>query len=83
MTYRDLESALEASITAFDHGITEEGSILTGWVVVAEFMDTDGVPRLETWAAEGLPYWRINGMVQAAADEIIYLIEDPEDVEDE
>lgn len=83
MSHRDLESALESAMSNYDHSLDGEGSILTGWVIVAEFMDPDGIPRLETWAAEGLPYWRINGMVQAAADEIIYLIDDPEDVDDE
>jgi hypothetical protein len=75
MSHKDAEGELENAITGFERETGSGAALLTGWVVVAEFMDPDGTPRLETWAAEGMPYWRINGMINAASDEVFYLEE--------
>jgi hypothetical protein len=76
MTFDEAEANLEKAILAFEKAATGEGSLLTGWVLIGEFMDSDGMPRLSAWAADGLPYWRIDGMIDAASDIVVYETED-------
>jgi hypothetical protein len=67
---------VENSITAYLHEDYDEGAILTGWVVIAEYMSSDGIPGIAAFAAEGMPYWKINGLIEAAPHEIVYEEED-------
>jgi hypothetical protein len=43
-----------------------------GWVVIAEWIDEDGNPDLTAFAREGMPYWRINALIDSAPMEIVY-----------
>jgi hypothetical protein len=81
MTDKDAEEALEQAIIRYEHAMAETPALLTGWVLIGEFMDANGVPHLSTYAANTLPYWRVNGMIQAASDEIVYIGFD--EIEDE
>lgn len=68
----DAESALEHAIRAYDKETNGTGALLTGWVIVAEWIDEDGNPDLTAFAREGMPYWRINSLIEAAPMEIVY-----------
>jgi hypothetical protein len=68
----DAESALEQAIRAYDKQTDGTGALLTGWVVVAEWIDEHGDPNLTAFAREGMPYWRINALIDAAPMEIVY-----------
>jgi hypothetical protein len=81
MTLSDAEAKLEAAILAYSRAVEEGGTLLTGWVVVGEFMDADGTPLLSAWASRGLPYWRINGLIDAASDVVAYEYEEEEDLD--
>lgn len=72
----DAEKQIENAILAYEKESEGEGVLLTGWVVVAEWINTDGEPELSAFAREGLPYWRINALLEAAPYEIIYDDED-------
>lgn len=72
----DAERRLEESIIAYDHEEASGNALLTGWVVVAEWIDADGAPNLTAFAREGMPYWRIDALLEAAPNEIIYGDED-------
>lgn len=78
----DIEQAarnLEQALVEYERAFEGEGSLLTGWVVIAEFLTREGTPHLSSYAARGLPYWRIDGMIDAARDAIGYV--DPIDLE--
>jgi len=68
----DVESALEQAIKAYDRETDGRGALLTGWVVIAEWIDENGQPDLTAFAREGMPYWRINALTEAAPMEIVY-----------
>ena len=57
----------------------ENAAMVAGWVVVAEFITTDGEPDLAAFAADGLPYWRIDGMLSAAPHHMGYGYAEEED----
>jgi hypothetical protein len=76
MTLSEAESQLESAILAYAQATEEPCSLLTGWVLVGEFMDPDGTPLLSAYASRGLPYWRINGMIEAGSAVICYDCED-------
>ena len=61
----------------------ENAAIVTGWVIVAEFMTTDGTPDIHAFAADHMPYWKINGMLDAAPHEMGYAYDDEDADEDE
>lgn len=66
------------AIQAYLHDDYENAALLAGWVVVAEFVTTEGESSLTAFASDGLPYWRINGMLDAAPYEMGYVDEDEE-----
>lgn len=72
----DAEMRLEEAIRGYDADAGDGNAILTGWVVVAEWIDGDGDPNLTAFAREGMPSWRINGLLEAAPFEIVYDDED-------
>lgn len=61
----DEEAALELAILAMEKSQQGDGVLLTGWVLIAEFIDEDGDPVLAGYARSNMPYWRINGMLDA------------------
>jgi len=68
----DAETIVENAIRAYDREMDGDGAILTGWVIIAEWINEDGQPDLTAFAREGMPYWRINALVEAAPMEIVY-----------
>ena len=66
------EEALEKAIVEFERNSEGYGAIITGWVVIAEFIDTNGDPQLSAYARSGMPYWRIDGLIEAAPTAIVY-----------
>ena len=75
------EDVVNAAILEYLKETYENPAIVTGWVVVAEFVDTEGTQDLAAFAANNMPYWKINGMLEAAPYEMNYM--DEEDLEDE
>jgi hypothetical protein len=69
---------VDAAITAYLHAEYENAALLAGWVIVAEFITSEGEPDITAFAAEGLPYWRVNGLLDAAPYEMGYVGEDEE-----
>lgn len=72
----DAEKRLEESIVAFDRHTDGANAILTGWVLIAEWIDADGNPAMSAHAREGMPYWRIDGLLSAAPDQFLYIDDD-------
>lgn len=68
----DAEVAVENAIRSYDQHVGTGNALLTGWVVVAEWIDSNGDPNLSAFAREGMPYWRINALLEAAPYEIVY-----------
>jgi hypothetical protein len=68
----DAEKKIEDALLAYEKESGGDGALLTGWVVVAEWINTDGEPELTAYAREGMPYWRIDALLEAAPNEIIY-----------
>ena len=68
----DAETRIEQAIRAYDKETLGNGALLTGWVIIAEWVDEDGHPDLTAFAREGMPYWRINSLIEAAPMEIVY-----------
>jgi len=73
------EDAVNAAITQYLHADYENAALVTGWIVVAEFMTTEGTPDITAFAAAGMPYWKINGMLDAAPNEMEYAYEDEDE----
>ena len=71
------EKSLEKAIIAFDNESGNGNAILTGWVIIAEWIDEDGDPALSAYAREGMPYWRIDGLLSSAPNQFLYV--DPND----
>jgi len=40
------------------------GGLLTGWVLVCEWMNTDGALWMSRLTSDGLPTWRSDGMLE-------------------
>jgi hypothetical protein len=74
-----IESRIDDAVMAYLRETYEAPAILTGWVVVAEFVDIDGTPDLAAFASTGMPYWKINGMIEAAPHEMEYAYEDEDE----
>lgn len=74
------EALVEAVILRYLREIYENPAIVTGWVIVAEFVDQSGTLALHSSAAYGMPYWKINGMIDAAPREMDYA-DDDDDLE--
>lgn len=79
MTLDEAERALENAIAEYEKATNAMGKILTAWVVAAEFIDEDGQPYLAAYAARGMPFWRIDGLIDAAPHAIPYM----EEIDDE
>lgn len=75
VTFDEAEQALENAIMHYERTVEGEGAILTGWVIVGEFLDHGGQPHLAAYAARGLPFWRIDGLIEAAPTAIAYMEE--------
>ena len=76
----DAEQRIEEAIRSLEKESGGEGVLITGWVVVAEWVDADGSPMLSAFACEGMPYWRINSLVDCAPLEMIYDDEEEDDL---
>jgi hypothetical protein len=76
------EDAIEAATLAYLREVYDDPAIITGWVVIAEFVDSKGTPDLHAFAATGMPYWKINGMLDAAPSEIAYTYDDDDEDDD-
>lgn len=79
MTLEEAERNLENAIADYERVSNGIGKILTAWVIAAEFIDEDGHPYLAAYAAKGMPFWRIDGLIEAAPQAILYA----EEYEDE
>lgn len=79
MTLEEAERALENAIADYEKAANGVGEILVGWVLAAEFIDGEGQPYLAAFAARGMPFWRIDGLIDAAPHAILYM----EEVEDD
>jgi len=73
------EPAVESAILGYLRQVYEDPAIITGWVVVAEFVDRSGEPELHAFAASNMPYWKINGMLDAGPAAMNYSDDDDED----
>jgi len=78
-TTEQLESAMLAYLRENYDGV----ALVTGWVLIAEIMDAEAVPDLVGFAAENMPYWKINGLLDAGRDVIEYDQYADVDVEDD
>lgn len=74
--------AIEKGILRYLQEEYENAAIVTGWVVVVEFMTADGIPDIHAFAADHMPYWKINGMLDAAPHEMCYAYEDADEDEE-
>lgn len=73
----DQEMAIESAIINYEQAASESpASLLVGWVVIAEWVNADGEPELSAFAREGLPHWRISGLLDAAPEAMCYADED-------
>ena len=72
------DAGVEAMLLTHVQQYYDNVALITGWIVVAEVMSVEGVPSLAAFASEGMPYWKINGMLEAAPFEIEYADEDEE-----
>lgn len=74
-----VETQIDNAVMTYLREVYENPAILTGWVIVAEFMNTEGTPDLAAFASAGMPYWKINGMIEAAPHEMEYAYEDEDE----
>ena len=72
----DAEKTVENAIRAYDQSFGSGNALLIGWVIVAEWIDPNGEPNLSAFAREGMPYWRINALLDSAPYEIVYADDD-------
>lgn len=63
---------LEAAMLAFLRENYDGVALITGWVLIAEIMDDEAVPDLVGFAAEHMPYWKINGLLDSGRDVMEY-----------
>jgi len=77
------QDAIESAVMMHLQQEYENAAILTGWVVIAEFMTAEGNPAIYAFAADHMPYWKVNGMLDAAPHEMGYMYAGEEEDEDE
>lgn len=75
----DAETLIERAIKAYEKEVGGDGELLTGWVVVAEWVDAHGDPELTAFARERMPHWRISSLLEEAPFHIIYDDDDDDD----
>lgn len=68
----DAETQIENAIRAYEHESGGDGALITGWVVVVEWIDANGDPALSAFARENMPYWRIDSLLDAAPEAMMY-----------
>ena len=68
----DGEDEFEEAMLKFLRANYEDISMLTGWVLVAEIMESNGDPNLLGVAAEYMPYWKINGLFDSGREVMEY-----------
>jgi hypothetical protein len=76
------KDAVEAAVLRQLQEEYENAAIVTGWVIVAEFMTSEGAPDIHAFAADHMPYWKINGMLDAAPHEMVYAYDDEDEDEE-
>lgn len=72
----DAETNVENAIKAYETEAGGDGVLLTGWVVVAEWVDENGDATLSAFARERMPYWRVDALLAAGPDAFLYEDED-------
>lgn len=75
----DAETLIENAIKAYDKETDGDGALLTGWVIVAEWVDSNGDPNLTAFARQRMPYWRIQALLDEAPHQIVYDTDDDDD----
>jgi accessory colonization factor AcfC len=60
----DLNNAVHGLATLLD----KDGAMCTSWILVSEWMDSEGNVWFSTHAEPELPVWRSNGLLQHAQD---------------
>lgn len=60
----DLNNAVHGLATLLD----KEGAMCTSWILVSEWMDSEGNVWFSTHGEPDLPIWRTNGLLQHAID---------------
>lgn len=68
----DAETQIENAIKAYELESGGDGLLITGWVVVAEWIDENGDATLSAFARERMPYWRIDALLDAGPDALVY-----------
>ena len=68
----DAETQIEAAIKAYEKESGGDGALITGWVVVVEWIGENGDPALSAFARENMPYWRIDSLLDAAPEAMLY-----------
>ena len=74
---------LETAMLAYLRENYEGVALVTGWVLITEIMDADAVPDLVGFAAENMPYWKINGLLDSGRDVMEYGEYENAEIEDE
>ena len=72
----DTETLIEKAIKAYDKDTGGDGALLTGWIVLAEWVDANGDPNLTAFARERMPYWRIKAILEEGPYLIVYDTDD-------
>lgn len=75
-------SALRDAIANLGQFLHDEGSMLTTWHLVCEWMDADGDYWLTSHTDAGTPPWRVNGLLNAVLSgdtNMVIVGADPED----
>lgn len=62
--YRDIENELMSAIAADLESVDGEAVTVTGYILVAEVMDDEGVSSVRWTSLGGLPYYRGLGMAE-------------------
>lgn len=68
----DAETQIETAIKAYEKESGGDGALITGWVVVVEWIDENGDPALSSFARENMPYWRIDALLDAGPEAMMY-----------
>lgn len=75
----DAETLIENAIKSYDKETGGDGALLTGWVVIAEWIDSNGDANLTAFARERMPHWRINALLEEAPFHIVYDTDDDDE----
>lgn len=80
---RDASSIIKDMLSELASHLDQKGAMCTNFVLVSEWVDSEGSYWLATHGEEGIPPWRVEGMLSYALNNVQEDFGDEDEYEDD